>query len=112
MDNIIIYMGDLEAMVLYSVVHCGGDAYGVSIFDTISERTGLSVAMGAIYATLDRLDKKGFVRSWWSDPSPERGGRRKRLFEITASGEIELHNYDERFRRIREGWRPVSQEVG
>src|SRR5580658_324329 len=78
MDNVVmeIKIGELEATVLYSVYHCGDDAYGVPIADTIKERTGADVAMGAIYATLDRLEKKELLRSWWSEPGTERGGRR------------------------------------
>jgi len=106
-----IRLGDLEAKVLYSVVHNGDDAYGVSISDTIQERTGEDLAMGAIYATLDRLEKKKLVRSWWSEPGSERGGRRKRIFEITAAGKGALLEYDKRFLRIREGWLPVLQGV-
>lgn len=102
-------MGDLEATVLYAVVHCRDDAYGVSISKIIEERTGTDIAMGAIYATLDRLEKKGYLGSFWSEPKSERGGRRKRLFRITGIGEKRLHEYDERFRRIRKGWQPALQ---
>ena len=98
-----IKLGDLEAKVLYSVVHCGDDAYGVSIFDTIKDRTGEDFAMGAIYATLDRLERKNLLRSYWSEPGPDRGGRRKRLFEITGAGKGALRDFDERFERIRSG---------
>ena len=104
-----IRLGELEAAVLYSVIHCGDDAYGVSIFDTIKGRTGNDVAMGAIYATLDRLEKKELVRSRWSEPGPARGGRRKKLFEITGGGRQALGEYDARFLRIREGWNPVLE---
>ena len=65
--------------------------------------------MGALYATLDRLEKKGYLRSWWSEPKAERGGRRKRLFEITGLGEQALGEYDERFRRMSAGWQPTLQ---
>jgi PadR family transcriptional regulator PadR len=111
MDNqdMDIRLGELEAAVLYSVFHCGDDAYGVSISDTIKERTGDDVAMGSIYATLDRLQKKELVRSWWSEPGSERGGRRKRLFEITGAGKNALREYDERFLGIRKGWNPALQ---
>ena len=111
MDNEVTEMGDLEAKVLYSVVHCAGDAYGVSISETIQDRTGIDVAMGAIYATLDRLQKKGFVCSSWSEPGRERGGRRKRIFEITGAGKLALREYDERFRRMSEGWQPRLEEA-
>ena len=102
-------MGSLEASVLYAIVHDTGDAYGVSIADTIHDRTGDDVRMGAIYATLDRLEKKGYLRSWWSQPTSERGGRRKRLFAITGIGERALGEYDQRFRRMSEGWQPALQ---
>ena len=100
-------MADLEAPVLYAVLHCRGNAYGVSISDTIHERTGRDVAMGAIYATLDRLQKKGYLKSWMSEPKKERGGRRKRLYALTGLGEQALQSFDQRFLRMREGWQPV-----
>ena len=102
-------MGDLEATVLYAVLHCTGNAYGVSISDTIHERTGRDMAMGAIYATLDRLDKKGWLNSRMSEPKKERGGRRKRLYALTGAGEKELQAFDERFRRMREGGQTVLE---
>ena len=106
-----IKLGDLEAGVLYSIIHCGEDAYGVSISDTLKERNFGDVAMGAIYATLDRLEKKELVRSWWSEPGSERGGRRKRLFEITGGGRAALRDYDARFMSIRAGWGLSPQEM-
>ena len=102
-------IGALEAAVLYAVYHCGDDAYGVTIADTIKERTGDDVAMGAIYGTLDRLQKKELLRSWWSEPGNERGGRRKRLFKITGAGKSALSDYDKRVLSIREGWSPAVQ---
>lgn len=106
-----IKLGELEASVLYSIYRCGDDAYGVSIHDAIEDRTREDVAMGSIYQTLDRLQKKGLVHSWWSEPGPGRGGRRKRLYEMTGAGKSALHSYDERFLRIREGWLPTLQEA-
>lgn len=106
-----IKLGELEATVLYSVYHCGDDAYGVAVADIIKERTGHDVAMGAIYATLDRLLKKELVRSWWSEPVSERGGRRKRLYGITGSGKGALRDYDQRFLSIRAGWLPAIREA-
>lgn len=100
-------MGDLEAKVLYAIVYCRDEAYGVSIWDAIHTRTGEDLAMGAIYATLDRLEKKKYVTSSWSDPTPARGGRRKRLFLITGTGERSLLDYDERFQRMSKSLRPL-----
>jgi PadR family transcriptional regulator, regulatory protein PadR len=101
--NMIIKLGDLEAKVLYAVVRCGDHAYGVSISDTIKNCTGEDFAMGAIYATLDRLARKKLLRSSWSEPGPDRGGRRKRLFEITGAGKSALRAFDARFDRMRAG---------
>ncbi len=106
-----IKLGELEAAVLYSIVHCRDDAYGVAIGDTIKDRTGDDVAVGAIYATLDRLAQKKLVRSWWSEPVSARGGRRKRLFEITSAGKNALNVYDQRFLRLRAGLSPALQEA-
>jgi DNA-binding PadR family transcriptional regulator len=108
----VIKLGDLEAKVLYSVIHCGDDAYGVSIFDTIKRCTGEDFAMGAIYATLERLERKKLLLSSWSEPGPDRGGRRKRLFEITGAGKSALRAFDERFERIRAGLRLGSPGGG
>jgi DNA-binding PadR family transcriptional regulator len=102
-------LGDFEARTLYAVALDRGHAYGVSIHDTIEQRTGDDVAMGALYATLDRLEKKGYLRSWWSEPTSERGGRRKRLFELTGLGERALQQYDERFRSMSAGWRAAFE---
>jgi DNA-binding PadR family transcriptional regulator len=103
-------LGDFEARVLYAVILDRGEAYGVSISDTIRDRTGNDVAMGAIYATLDRLETKGFLISSWSQPTAERGGRRKRVFALTGLGERTLRDYDERFRRMSAGWEPATQK--
>ena len=100
-------MGNFEADVLYAAFHCSGNAYGVSISDNILERTGRDVPMGAIYATLDRLERKGYLKSRMSEPKKERGGRRKRLYVLTGAGEKALRAFDERFLRMREGWQPA-----
>jgi DNA-binding PadR family transcriptional regulator len=110
-QNMDIRLGELEVAVLYSIYHCADDAYGVSVHDTIKECTGDDVAMGSIYLTLDRLKEKRLVRSWWSEPGPGRGGRRKRLYELTGTGKSALRDYDKRFMSLREGWRRALQEA-
>ena len=62
------------------------DAYGLGICDEIKNQTGRSATIGAVHATLSRLERKGFVESHLGDPTKERGGRRKRLFQLTALG--------------------------
>ena len=74
------YLGNLELMVLLSLIRVGDQAYGVPISREIERRTGRDVALGSVYAALDRLERKGFVSSVLGDPTPERGGRAKRCY--------------------------------
>jgi PadR family transcriptional regulator, regulatory protein PadR len=85
-------LGVLEQLILVSTVSLGEDAYGAGIWEKVEEIAERSVSVGAIYITLDRLEEKGYLTSWYSDPTPERGGRTKRYFKITASGATALSN--------------------
>ena len=80
------YLGEMELMVLLAVVRLGDDAYGVPISKELRTLAGREVALGSIYAALDRLARKGFVASSLGDPTPERGGRAKRFFRATPTG--------------------------
>lgn len=80
-------LGEFEQMVLLAVLRVGqdvGDAYGVNVHAELEARTDRRVARGAIYMTLDRLEKKGLLTSYLTDPTPERGGRAKRCYTLTA----------------------------
>ncbi len=83
-------LGELELLVLLALFRLGEGAYGASVRDEIRQRTGRRVTPGAIYPTLDRLERKGLVRSYAGDPVPERGGRSKRHFVIERAGLREL----------------------
>jgi PadR family transcriptional regulator, regulatory protein PadR len=80
------HLGELEQIVLLAVLRVAPNAYGVSIRLEIEERTGRSLTVGALYRTLDRLEHKGYVVSWFGDPTPERGGRSKRYFKVQPAG--------------------------
>jgi len=80
------HLGELEQIVLLAVLRLGEDAYGVPIGLEIERRTGRSLTVGALYRTLDRLEAKGYVTSWFGDPTPERGGRSKRFFKVRPLG--------------------------
>jgi PadR family transcriptional regulator PadR len=80
------HLGELEQIVLLAVLRTGLNAYGVPIRLEIEERTGRSLTVGALYRTLDRLEQKGYVASWFGDPTPERGGRSKRYFKVRPAG--------------------------
>jgi len=77
---------DLEQHVLLAAWRLGNAAYGASVRDELEAQTGRDLAQGAIYVTLIRLEKKGLLRSRLSDPTPVRGGKAKRIFEITPAG--------------------------
>jgi DNA-binding PadR family transcriptional regulator len=79
------HLGDFEQIVLLAVLRLGEDAYGVPVRREIEQRTGRSLTVGALYRTFDRLEEKGYLSSSFSDPTPERGGRSKRYFKITAT---------------------------
>jgi len=77
-----IVLGDFEQLVLLSLMRLGSDAYGVSICDEITARTGRDVSLGAVYKTLERMEDKGLVSSRLGEPTAERGGRRKRAVQL------------------------------
>jgi PadR family transcriptional regulator PadR len=98
-------LGEFELVVLLAVLQLGDSAYGVPVRDEIVHRTSRDVARGAVYVTLDRLTRKGYLRSRLADPTPERGGRPKRYFELTARGNKALRESLAALERMREGLR-------
>jgi len=80
------YLGEFEQIVLLALLRLGPEAYGVPIRHEIERRTRRTISVGALYSTLDRLEAKGYVASWFSDPTPERGGRSKRYFRVDPLG--------------------------
>jgi PadR family transcriptional regulator PadR len=80
------YLGEFEQIVLLAVLRLGDNAYGVTIWEEIEKRTGRATVIGAVYATLERLETKRYIHSRVGDPTAERGGRSKRFFKITAHG--------------------------
>lgn len=85
------YLGEFEHIVILALLRLGDRAYGVTVRQEIEECISREVSIGAIYATLDRLETKGYVKSKLGDPTPERGGRSKRLFHVTAKGMSALY---------------------
>src|SRR5580692_7978335 len=79
-------LGELEQLVMLAVMRLDEDAYAVSIRDQIEARTGIDLGRGSVYVTLARLERKGFLRSAFGEPTPERGGKAKRCFALTPAG--------------------------
>jgi DNA-binding PadR family transcriptional regulator len=84
-------LGSFEQLVLTAILALEDNAYGVTIHDKVNELAKPKhVLLGAIYVTLDRMEDKGLVKSWLSDPTPERGGRAKRFYKLQAPGQRAL----------------------
>jgi PadR family transcriptional regulator, regulatory protein PadR len=80
------HLVEFEHIVLLALLHLGDSAYGVTVRREIEARINREVSIGAIYATLGRLEAKGYVKSRLGDPTPERGGRSKRFFRVSPRG--------------------------
>lgn len=80
------FLGEFEQMIVAAVLRLGDDAYGVAIIEDIERNTGRDVRSGALSVTLDRMEKKGLLRSRLGDPSEHRGGRPRRYVEVTEAG--------------------------
>src|SRR5688500_18032131 len=79
-------LGEFEYILLSAATRLGDDAYGAGIREEIEDATGRRCSIGALYTTLDRLEAKGLIKTWMGDPTPERGGRPKRMVRVTAKG--------------------------
>ena len=88
-------LGSLEHIVLLAVMRLGSNAYGMTVRREIESATGRDISIGAVYATLGRLESKGFIKSYAGEPTAERGGRAKRYFGMTAGGKAALRNTHE-----------------
>jgi len=83
-------LGQLDVLTMLAMARLGDDAYGVTVREEIAAVTGRDVSMAAVYAALDRLERAGLARPWQSEPRPERGGRARRHFALTAAGRAAL----------------------
>jgi len=79
-------LGEVEQLVLLAVLRLKGEAYAVPIRELIRREAGVTLFRGSIYVTLERLERKRFVESWFSEPTGERGGKARRLFRIRPPG--------------------------
>lgn len=97
------YLGEFEHIVILALLRLENRAYGVTVRQEIERRTRREVSIGAVYATLDRLEAKGYVCSHRGEPTPERGGRSKRFFRVNAKGVAALSRTHRALRRMTEG---------
>jgi DNA-binding PadR family transcriptional regulator len=97
------YLGEFEHIIVLALLRLDDRAYGVTVRQEIEVRTQREVSIGAVYATLDRLETKGYVTSYLGDPTPERGGRSKRFFRVTTNGVTAVSRTHRALRSMTEG---------
>ena len=105
------FLGEFEQLVLLALLRVGEGAYGMAIRREIETRAERNVSIGAVYATLDRLEEKGLVKSRLGEISENRGGRAKKCFTMTGAGARALERSQQAFRQMLEGlparWNPA-----
>lgn len=79
-------LGEFEQIVMLALLRLGADAYGAAVCAEIEKRSGREVSVSAVHTTLERLEQKGMLRSRVGEPTPQRGGKRKRHYEVAAPG--------------------------
>jgi PadR family transcriptional regulator, regulatory protein PadR len=105
-------LGEFEQVVLLAILRLGATAYGVSIRQEILSCTRRTVSPGALYTTLDRLEKKNTVVSREGDPTPERGGRAKRFYTVTKAGRAQLAEAQHAFQQLMSGLQLLGEQYG
>ena len=96
-------LGGFENLLLLVILRLDDRAYGVAIRHELLDQAQKDVAIGAIYTGLDRLEQKGFVKSWTGEPTPERGGRAKKFYGVTAQGKKALQETHRAVQRLSIG---------
>lgn len=97
------YLGEFEHIIVLALLRLEDRAYGVTVRQEIEFRIKREVSIGAVYATLNRLETKGYVKSDYGDPTPERGGRSKRFFSVTAKGVTAVNRTQRALKSMTEG---------
>jgi DNA-binding PadR family transcriptional regulator len=100
---IVMILGEFEYLMLTAAARLGDTAYGAAIRQAIEEATGMPCSIGALYTTLDRLERKGLIKTWMGDPTPERGGRPKRMVRVTAAGTRAAASFYKAVVRVSQG---------
>lgn len=103
------YLGEFELILLLTILRLGHGAYGVPLSKELSLLRGSDVSVGSIYAALDRLELKGLISSRLGESSPERGGRAKRYFRVTAEG---IRSVNETRRVLTKLWKTLPSTGG
>lgn len=104
------HLGELEELVLLTVGILDQEAYGVAVLEEIKNQTGRKVNISAIHTVLNRLEEKGFLKSYMGGATEERGGRRKRLFTLSATGRVAIEEVKNLRNRLFNQLPPLALE--
>jgi len=96
-------LGEFEQVILLALVRLDPQAHGAAIALQIEEHTGRRVAPGALYTVLERMQEKGWVEAWIGDATPERGGRRRKVYRLLPAGARELRSWYAGIRELADG---------
>lgn len=102
------HLGEFEHLLLLALAGLESDASGTAVRRAIQARTGRVLSPGAIYTGFSRLERRGYVRSSFGDPTPERGGKRRRLYRLTAGGSTALQDAQTSLARMARGLRAAT----
>jgi DNA-binding PadR family transcriptional regulator len=104
-------LGRFEELILLALLRLGPDAYGLAVRREVEERTGRDISTGALYTALKRLEQRGLVSSHVGEPTAERGGRRKKHYDLEASGILALRSSYVDYSKMAEGLGPKIHEA-
>jgi len=96
-------IGEFEYLLITAAARLGEDAYGAAIRREIEDAIGKRCSIGALYTTLDRMESKGFVKTWMGEATPQRGGRAKRMVRVTPKGIAAAKGFYESVTRVSQG---------
>lgn len=103
------FLGEFEQLVILALLRLGDAGYGMNVRRELERTAGRVVTFGTVYGTLDRLEEKGYVRSWHADPVPVRGGRARRYFRVEPEGELALARARDMMSRMWEGVKVAAE---
>ena len=105
-------LGEFEYLLITAAAALGDDAYGAAIREQIEETTGRKCSIGALYTTIERLENKGLLKTWMGEATPQRGGRAKRMVQVTPKGVQAAKGFYDAVMRVSRGASWVTGRVG
>jgi PadR family transcriptional regulator, regulatory protein PadR len=108
----IIMLGEFEYLLITAAAGLGDDAYGAAVREEIQTATGRKCSLGALYTTIDRLETKGFLKTWMGNATAQRGGRAKRMIRVTPKGVLAAKEFYDAVVRVSRGAAWAENQAG